>query len=499
MSCIIVMVFIMIGAALYMFTLSEVRAAERERNESRALALAEAGLERAICELRLDLVNDPDFGSWTDGMINGISCTVTPDSYTMLALTGNSLGAGTYAVEIKSETGRDGEIWIRVTGNSSARRAAIQTYVRAHDLSVWKNAIYAGAGGGGTVITGQMKIAGSVHILGDNLAPTDVALNLGGSSAVINTYTGMPVELDNAVAPLPSVLIDGKSVQSLSSEFRVRNGLVTLDGDGMIGEPNNPFNTLKESMNGVFTNDGIFINSAIASVNSDNGMDTPYDFGDVAEFPSLYDPYETYPTYMEYVKSQAFVINTFSMLNVLKTIKTTSKFSYIDPAGKGSISMSGGVMTVSGIVYIEGDFGMGTPGTSDTITYNGKGTIVATGLVKLNSNWYPAATDSYPSTNIIGLMTPGEIIFDGAQTKVAGLFYAENKITSRGQTSVAGAFVSTFFDMGFQVPSIYQVPLRKSDIPVGLIGAAPKYAMTTVFWEKLPVSQSPTYIGTEIP
>ncbi|HAK97273.1 MAG TPA: hypothetical protein DCM87_20365 [Planctomycetes bacterium] len=499
MSCVIVMVFIMIGAALYMFTVSEVRAAERERDASRALALAEAGLERAICDLRLDLVNDPDFGSWTDGAINGIPCVVTADSYTMLPYTGNSLGPGTYAVELKSEAGRTGEIWIRVTGNASARRAAIQSYVRAHDLSVWKNAIYAGAGGGGVLITGQMKIAGSVHILGDNLASTDVALNLGGSAAVINTHTGMPVELDNAVAPLPKVLVDGKLVESLGSEFRVRNGTVVMDGGGLIGEADNPFNTLKESMDGVYTNDGIIINSATASVNSDNGMDTSYDFGDIARFPSLYDSYEGYPTYLEYVKSQAFVINQFSMLTALKNIKPTSSFTYTDPAGKGSISVSGGEMTINGIVYIEGDLGMGSPGTSDTITYKGRGTIVVTGDVKLNSNLYPAAADSFPSTNIIGIMTPGQITFDGAWTKVAGLFYAENKITSKGQTSVAGAFVSSFFDMGTQVPSIYQVPLRKNDIPAGLIGAAPSYAMTTVFWEKLPVSQCPTYTAADLP
>ncbi|HAK96904.1 MAG TPA: hypothetical protein DCM87_18415, partial [Planctomycetes bacterium] len=134
-----------------------------------------------------------------------------------------------------------------------------------------------------------------------------------------------------------------------------------------------------------------------------------------------------------------------------------------------------------------------------TITYKGRGTLVVTGDVKLNSNFYPTAADSYPSKNIMGLMTPKSITFAGAQTKVAGLFYAEEKITARQQTSVAGTFVSNFFDMGQQVPSIYQVPMQRKDLPPALIGSQPKYIMTLVFWERLPVEQDLSAAATTAP
>ncbi len=492
-ACILAMVFILTGAALYMFTLSEARAAERERDELRALALADAGLERVLNDLRLDLQDDVYGGSWADGLINGIACQAGTEQYTMVSYTGNQLGTGTYMVELRLAADRNDETWARVTGMTGSRRAAVQAYVRARDLSPWNNAIYAGVGGGGTLINGHVRIAGSVHILGDTLAATDLAMDMSGSAAIINNYAGMPAELVNAVAPCPKVTQNGTLVDSLSSEVRVRRGRINLSGSGLVGQPDNAGNTLKETMDGVFTNDGFGGTDGVNNVYSDNGADTAYDFEDWATFPRLSEPYDGYGTYMEYLQSNAYVISQNSKLNDLRLIRPGSTFSYVDPEGKGSIVMAGGKLTVSGIVYVDGDLGMGNPGASDTITYSGRGTLVVAGNVKMCANLYPLAAGSYPSQNIIAVMTPNNIDFGGAQTKVSGLFYAEQKITASKQTTVAGTFVSNWFDMGSNVPSIYQVPMRRQDYPPGLIGATPRYTIGVLFWEKLPVAQQRSY------
>jgi hypothetical protein len=491
-SCIFVMVFILVGGALYVFTTGEARAAERDRDEIRALALADAGLERAMNDLRLDLQNDPVHGSWSDGVINGITCRATTDAYNVLPYTGNALGSGTYAVELKLAAGRTDEIWVRVMGNESSRRAQIQAYVRARDMSPWHNAIYAGTGGGGTLINGHVKIAGSVHILGDNLGENDLAMDMSGSSAIINNYGGMADELVKATRALTKVMENGKLVESLEAELRVRRGKIALSGSGTVGEYDNTGNSLKELIDGVYMNDGFTGDAGEANVFSDNGAGALYDCGNAATFPKLTDPYNGYATYLAYLKANSYVVPNGAKLNSLKHILPGASFSYVDPQGKGSIVMANGHMTVNGIVYVDGDFGMGNPGASDTITYSGRGTLVVTGQAKMNANFYPATANSYPATNIVAVMTPNTIEFNGAQTKVAGLFYGETSIVASKQTTVAGSFVSTYFDMGSQVPSIYQVPINRNEFPPGLIGTTPNYSIGVLFWEKLPVAQYPT-------
>ena len=63
-----------------------------------------------------------------------------------------------------------------------------------------------------------------------------------------------------------------------------------------------------------------------------------------------------------------------------------------------------------------------------------------------------------------------------------GLFYAEDTITSEKQTSVAGTFFSNYFDMGTNVPEIYQVPETVNNLPPGLIGAEDIWVLTQDVW-----------------
>jgi hypothetical protein len=50
---------------------------------------------------------------------------------------------------------------------------------------------------------------------------------------------------------------------------------------------------------------------------------------------------------------------------------------------------------------------------------------------------------------------------------------------------VAGTFVSNYFDMGTNVPSIFQVPTLADNLPLGMIGNYPIMSMTRVSWREL--------------
>ncbi|OGX08760.1 MAG: hypothetical protein A2Z88_00830 [Omnitrophica WOR_2 bacterium GWA2_47_8] len=67
-----------------------------------------------------------------------------------------------------------------------------------------------------------------------------------------------------------------------------------------------------------------------------------------------------------------------------------------------------------------------------------------------------------------------------------GLFYAETSIVAQKQTDVLGSFVSNYFDMGSNVPSIFQVPDTINHLPPGMIGQdGAGWYISIVSWEKI--------------
>ncbi|MCA9408899.1 MAG: hypothetical protein KC733_09425, partial [Candidatus Omnitrophica bacterium] len=148
------------------------------------------------------------------------------------------------------------------------------------------------------------------------------------------------------------------------------------------------------------------------------------------------------------------------------------------------ISMDGsGNMTVSGIVYIDGgEFNLLKNGSDKTITYTGTGSIVATGDVHVNVNLVTNGANSFPN-NIVGIMTPQNMDFNEANIDVMGVFYAENTISVQKQTDILGTIVSDYFDMGTNVPSIFQVPDTANNLPPGMIGSNALWYMV-VAWLK---------------
>ena len=126
---------------------------------------------------------------------------------------------------------------------------------------------------------------------------------------------------------------------------------------------------------------------------------------------------------------------------------------------------------------------MSTDGAAKTITYTGSGAILAEGNVQINANLVTNGNNSFP-TNIIGIMTPNTIGFNEANIDVMGLFYAENTVKVEKQTDIVGTIVSNYFDIGTNVPSVYQVPDVMNNLPAGLIGQGDTWIMKKVSWRK---------------
>ncbi len=442
----------------------------RINSSERAFYLAETGLSRAMYLLRLDLQNDASAPAWNDGEINGISCGPDTSNFYVLPLASTTLGNGSYTVNLKNVSGEKRKVWIRSTGTEYGISRTVECYATAENINVWNNAIFAGAGASGALINGNVDIRGSVHILGNTLGSTDLAMDMSGSAKVGNNYSGMPVQMIDKAPACPMVNYNGETVESLGSVLRVKKGKVGLSGTAVAGEPNQSGNLYKETLDGVFVTDGYGGNQGALNVNSDNGSGSPYDLGDMVQFPSLNDPYGGYSTYTNYLRANALVISNASELAKLANVTPNSSFSYSD--AKGSISMDGnGNLTISGIVYLDGgSLGLNKNASSNTINYTGVGTIYASAGAAISASLLTTGSASYPS-NIIGVMTPGDISFDTAQIGVMGLFYASNQISLTKQTYIAGTIVSNFFNMGAQVPSIYQVPAVADNLPPGMIGS----------------------------
>lgn len=103
-SMIVIAYFVMVlvlglGTAFMKLALGESVVSNHQRVETLSFNVAEAGIERALYDLRQDFLNDPT-PSWIDGDINGNS--VTPQStYQVFPYATTTLGEGSYTVEIK--------------------------------------------------------------------------------------------------------------------------------------------------------------------------------------------------------------------------------------------------------------------------------------------------------------------------------------------------------------------------------------------------------------
>jgi len=499
-----------------------------------AAALARAGLEGGN-------PNGIGLGNWEPTIDGGQFVLPTWDEAAPIAMEGNP---GVEYMAAVHAWGNDG---IDNTGDglvdnalerdtfvihAFARQGGItrqtETVLRGFDVNVWRNAIFGGAGQAGGLVNGNVRIHGSIHLLGQNILPGNVAvaaMDLSGTSLVRNNYVGLSNDLRSRIANPPQAIVDGNTVETLEARLRVRNGRVGLSGNSQIGEPASMGGGVKRTMDGTFNNEGWTGNQVTNdggrnipnnNVFSDNGWDAGYDLGNQVELPLLDHDWRDYftgatavnpVTGVNYSHEEYFnEVLTGQPLNGNITIRQNQNFYYnatrpndSNPANRQPdddfiyYNASNQLMEINGQITINGNLHIDRgQGNQRTINYTGKAAILVYGDVTLDVNLLAQNADgttenSYPA-NVFGIMASNDMtVGSNAQLTLMGAFYAQNRLRTLRQTTVIGTFVSSFFDMGTNVPSIYQVPSLADNLPLGMIGAYPVLVFNQVAWREIGV------------
>jgi hypothetical protein len=478
--------------------------------------------------------------AFDDGAAQPLTFTSMPGlqfmAYTVNWFTDNRDNNGDGLVDDSSERHMYG-IYALAKQGSVLRRAEV--IAKGGDVNVWRNAIFAGNGQAGGLVNGNVSIHGAVHLLGQNLLEGNTAitaLDLSGTSLIHNNYGGIPATLAARVPPLPQTVFNGETVSTLEAKLRVKRGLVSLSGNSEVGEPDVAGNTLKETMDGVHVNDGWTGNAVVddgdrgdpKSVFSDNGWDELYDLGDKVNFPRLTDDWRdpvngariedpatgTWYTHEDYfnqvlvadpniptdgvyngdividARGDKFYWNASTNTKLVGSLPAslppnTQDYIWFDPTND--------VLRVNGQVRVNGTLTFTGQGGDRTINYSGRAALLVYGNITINTdiltcnNGNPADTaNSFPVNNILGLMTATNMLVGAtAQCDIMGAFYAQNTIQAAKQTDVMGTFVANYFDMGSQVPSIFQVPSLPENLPLGMIGNYPIMTLGQVSWREL--------------
>ena len=487
-------------------------------NELNTLVLPEMDSE-GIAPQSLQSMDDVRFASYTvrwedDGRdSNGdgiIDSTAEKDMYSVYAMAKN--GENSRKVEVVYEGG---------------------------NVNVWENAIFAGSGQAGGLINGNVSIHGSVHLLGDSLVTGALALaaiDLSGTSLIHNNYQGIVGPLAARVPPLPQTIVGGETVYTLEAKLRAKAGLVGMSGNSEIGEPNVAGNTYKETMDGLYVTSGWTGNSVIddgdrgdpTAAFSDNGWDEEYDLGNKVPFPLLTDDWRdpengaktqdpatgTWYTHEDYFNQVLLadpdIPNDGVYVGDIALAANGSKFYWNATTGEkltGSLPATppgpdddyiwfdptADILKVNGQIRIDGKLSFTGQGNDRTINYSGRAAILAYGDVNIDANLITCNNGdktnfagSFPANNILGIMTAQNMtVGSTAQLSIMGAFYAQQKIMASKQTDVMGTFVSNYFDMGTNVPRIYQVPALADNLPLGMIGNYPILAVSQVSWREL--------------
>lgn len=434
------------------------------------------------------------------------------------------------AVDNGSERGYH-TIYAYARNGATTRR--VETVYASSNINVWNNAIFAGNGQSGGLINGNVSIFGSVHLLGNNLyegTHAIDALDLSGTSLIHNNYTGCPTTLSARVPSIPTTVVGGETVSTLNANLRVKRGLVGTSGNSEIGQPNVAGNGIKESMDGTYVNEGWTGTSTTSDggrgdpthVYSDNGWDNTYDLGDRVPFPVLTDPWRdpdtgayvadsyrggnyTHEHYFDEVLVGDASNRTDGIYTGNITIKANQDFYYnaSRPADTNVANIQSTddyiyyngttkLLTINGQITINGNltFTRGS-GNDKTINYTGRAAILVHGDVTLDTdllsvNANGTTANSFPVNNIIGIMASNNMVVGSlSQLSLMGAFYAQNQIKTQKQTTVMGTFVSGYFDMGTNVPSIFQVPELANNLPIGMIGNYPILAINQVSWREM--------------
>lgn len=524
LALVIMVMLTLIFVAAITTSVTDMDISENVKEKTSSFYVSEAGLEYGMGILK----NNPN-------MLNN-------DSLMMLINANSGIGAGTYNVQV---SGTSPYKTLTSTGNAEDGEARVQVGVKRtkNPFNIWNNIVFAGVGQAGKAIAGNVRFHGPVHILGEGepftdvnsngqwdgadtyndlnsdgdwdvgeplindgdgdgqwdaaepftdvngsgsydgaLTVVDLAYDLVGAAGVLNNYSGISSALSTRVPPLDTTTFNGEVVSTLDAELRVKHGQVSVSGSATIGQPNVSGNSVKETMDGCYVNDGYTGNQGSSQVYSDNGTNQPYDLENDLSFPNLIDPYTdpntgyTYSSYQNYLYSNALVIN--GDLTLQPGVQYPAQSN-----AYGSIYLdNSGNLQISGMVYVTGNINInsGSGGLKSTpILFDGKGTLVSANDINIST--HVLSQGMFPTEDVIGFIARKDVnIGTGvgdSHLNIMGAIYAQETITNAKQNQIAGAMVSNYFQVT-NVPDFYHVPAIVENLPPGMPGGGTSYIYT---------------------
>ena len=191
------MIVVTFGASFLSMSMSSLVVSKRDGMRARALANAEAGIDKAISFLMFGGPSGEAKGAWRTthpsaqpDNHNGDTWYEPPsddatypstgdDTYKICARDGSGITAGKIVIT---------SVGTATTGDmSTSRKLKVIVRFNAENVSVWNNVIFGGVGQAGKSINGNVVIRGSVHLLGDGEPYTD--LDSDGHWDIGETYT----------------------------------------------------------------------------------------------------------------------------------------------------------------------------------------------------------------------------------------------------------------------------------------------------------------------
>ncbi|MEK7795398.1 MAG: hypothetical protein AAB353_12755, partial [Candidatus Hydrogenedentota bacterium] len=119
---------------------------------------------------------------------------------------------------------------------------------------------------------------------------------------------------------------------------------------------------------------------------------------------------------------------------------------------------------------------------------NGGDVALEVDLLSVNANGITLG--SFPTNNLIGFQAEDDMTLGiNSQLSLMGGFYAQDQITLNKQSTIMGTIVGNLFNMGGQVPDIYQVPelMNEWTTVMRMIGADEVPFLSPISWRELGV------------
>ncbi len=395
----------------------------------------------------------------------------------------------------------------------------------------------------------NMTFAGPVFIKGWSTTYPAMRLGDGGATDTIaNYYKNLDATLQAAIPAPPTKPnpVTGESEATLDTTLRVYQGPVEIrSSSASAGERTVAGNGLKETLNGVYTNQGFTQSPGAANVYSDNVAGTRFDLPrELIEFPNLSGPYTGPPlpggtppaTHDAYLRGGALGID-----GSLTIDSTTASFSY--PPGLTDLSQCTGncliyrqgqdtststatnpdgtpaaippTLMVNGTVWVKGDLALGGygPNRLAAVRYKGTGSLYSRtggdccwGSIEVTADVLPpsgfpatsenpAAGGQFPTDHRLGLISGGWTGIGDWTTygdpmaptlRIAASIYANYGMYNYAPYQVAGSVMSRYF-YALQSARIYYVPALAGARPPGMPGVIPPkagtpYFVRTLYW-----------------